>query len=67
MNAETFYLGALVLFVISAILIQKTDPFSSCGCSEYEGRRTRRLAAIILLIFAIFSLTIGVVTQYPFG
>ena len=58
-----FYLGALALFGLSAILIRDASPFSRASCFAYEKIRKRKLFGQILLVVATLALGIGVLSQ----
>ena len=63
MNPIVFYLGAGALTGLSVKLFKETSPYSRTGGSEYEKRRSRRLAGKLLLVAAAFSLGIGLLAQ----
>ena len=67
MNIMMFYLGALALFGLSAILIRDTSPFSRMGCATYERKRRRWLMGVILLIMATLALGIGMLAHFFSG
>ena len=63
MNVMAFYLGALGLVGLAAILIRKTSAHTRAGGAQYERRRARRFMGQILLVPAAFLLGLAVFTQ----
>ncbi len=63
MNAFAFYLGAALLVGISILLMWETSPFAPVGATEYEKLKIRRLIGTLLLLTAVISCIVGLVTQ----
>jgi hypothetical protein len=64
MNTMMFYLGALVLCGLSALLIRERPNYSRSAAPTSERKRTQRLLGRILLGFAVFFTGMGVLTQF---
>jgi hypothetical protein len=63
MNTIWFYLAAFVLYGLGTFCIRNTSPFTRAGGAKYLRREKRRLVGKILLILAILSLVIGLISQ----
>jgi hypothetical protein len=62
MDLNAFYLVALVLFTIGGLMVRNTAPYVEAGCGAYERKRARRLIGQIVLVTAVFSLGIAVIS-----
>jgi uncharacterized membrane protein len=58
-----FYLGAVVLIVVGALLMKKTSPFSRVGGRAYERKRKRKVLGVLLLVVAALALGAGAIVQ----
>jgi hypothetical protein len=59
-----FYLGAVGLFGLGALLLRKTSPYSRVGGIRYERKRTRKIVGAILLIAAALLLGLGLLNEF---
>ena len=64
MNAIGFFIAALGLFVLAAILISNTDPHKTTGGSDYEKRMQRRLIGNLLIVAGMFLFGLALLTQF---
>jgi hypothetical protein len=64
MSPIMFYLVAVALFGLGALLIRNTDPHESSGGDRYAARMRRRLAGKISMVAATLSLGLGIMTQF---
>ena len=63
MNPAVFYPGLLGLFVIGALLFRNTSIHEASGGTEYERRRRRRFIGIILMLVAVLSAGMALLSQ----
>jgi hypothetical protein len=49
---------------ISAVLLNRTSPYSQTGCFSFEKNRKYRVLGQILLITGLFALGIAVLSQF---
>jgi O-antigen/teichoic acid export membrane protein len=59
-----FYLGALGLFGLGALLIRKTSPYTRKGGIKFERRMKRRTLGAVLLMAGALLLGLAVLTQF---
>jgi Tfp pilus assembly protein PilF len=63
MVALEFYLGAVALFVIGALLLRGTSVVGRVGGEEFEKRKKRKIIAQTLMASAAIPLVTGITTQ----
>ena len=57
------YVGAVGLFVVGALCIRHTSPFSRAGGTNYERKKQRKIVGEILLIAGALVLGMAVLAQ----
>jgi len=63
MNTLVLYFVAGALLAVAALLGRHTSTYSHAGGSQYDRKRTRRLAAITLLTAAFIFFVLALVAQ----
>lgn len=64
MRILIFYLGALGLFGLGALLLRKTSPYTRKGGAKFERRMKRRTLGEIFLIAGALLFGLAVLTQF---
>src|SRR5271168_3976044 len=59
MNTLVLYFSGGAFLIISALLSRHTSTYSHAGGVQYDRKRTRRLAAIALLVAALIFFALG--------
>ena len=58
------YVGAVGLFVVGALCIRHTSPFSRAGGTNYERKKQRKIVGEILLIAATLLLGLAMLSEF---
>jgi len=58
------YLGALALYVLGALMLYRTTPYSRLGGAQLERRKKRKMIGMICLIAATLLLGIAILSQF---